>query len=149
MSSKIFLLICLSLAFAALIVSDVAVARELAETSAESCKTRIYLVWILDLSFMFLSFDSFFFFFLISVNNEVESAKGVEESKYPSGGYGGNPGGGQVGPPSYGGTGNPGGGYGGGGQCTYGCCGVGYSGGGCQCCSYAGEAVKTEPQTQP
>ncbi|XP_027166152.1 cold and drought-regulated protein CORA-like [Coffea eugenioides] len=51
-------------------------------------------------------------------NAAEKSTNGLEESKYPGGGYGGYPGGG------YGGY--PDGGYGGGGRggrCRYGCCG--------------------------
>jgi hypothetical protein len=43
MSSKVFLFLCLSLAFALMIASEVAAARELAETSTsvETCKISI------------------------------------------------------------------------------------------------------------
>ncbi|XP_022849347.1 glycine-rich protein 3 short isoform-like [Olea europaea var. sylvestris] len=93
-----------------------------------------------------------------STDKEAEKTNGVEESKYgggnggypgggyPGGGYGGNHGGG------YGG--NRGGGYGGnrgggGGYCRHGCCGQKHYGGGCRCCTYAGEAVDAEPEAKP
>ncbi|KAL2469447.1 Peptidyl-prolyl cis-trans isomerase FKBP65 [Abeliophyllum distichum] len=46
------------------------------------------------------------------------------------------------------GGGNHGGG-GGGGHCRYGCCGRSYYGGGCKCCTYAGEAVDAKPEAKP
>ena len=64
--------------------------------------------------------------------HEIEDGRGG----YNRGGRGGYNGGGR-------------GGYGhGGGHCRYGCCGHGYHGG-CRCCTYAGEAVDTEPETEP
>ncbi|XP_071939357.1 glycine-rich protein-like [Coffea arabica] len=78
-------------------------------------------------------------------NAAEKSTNGLEESKYPGGGYGGNPGGGYGGYPD-GGYGGGRGGYGGG-RCHYGCCGRGYYG--CRCCTYAGEAVDAKPETEP
>ncbi|CDP15147.1 unnamed protein product [Coffea canephora] len=96
-----------------------------------------------------------------NTNAAEKSTNGLEESKYPGGGYGGYPGGGYGGYPGGGYGGYPGGGYGGGrggyggggrggyggGRCRYGCCGQGYYG--CRCCTYAGEAVDAEPETEP
>ncbi|KAI3412719.1 uncharacterized protein J3R85_017066 [Psidium guajava] len=72
----------------------------------------------------------------------------VNDAKY--GGYGGGyPGGGHKGYPGRGGSGGGRGGYGR--PCRYGCCGGrrGYHGGGCYCCTYAGEAAETEPEQKP
>nr|XP_027116945.1 glycine-rich protein-like [Coffea arabica] len=80
-----------------------------------------------------------------NTNAAEKSTNGLEESKYPGGGYGGNPGGGYGGYPD-GGYGGGRGGYGGG-RCHYGCCGRGYYG--CRCCTYAGEAVDAKPETEP
>ncbi|KAL3506532.1 hypothetical protein ACH5RR_031914 [Cinchona calisaya] len=89
----------------------------------------------------------------LAETNAAEKTNGLEESKYPGGGYGGDPGGGYGGNPGggYGGRGSYGerGGFGGGGYCRFGCCGRNYYGNGCRCCSYAGEAVDAEPETKP
>ncbi|XP_027120380.1 glycine-rich protein 3 short isoform-like [Coffea eugenioides] len=79
-------------------------------------------------------------------NAAEKRINGLEESKYPGGGYGGYPGGGYRGYPGGGSGGGRGGygggcgGYGGGGYCRYSCCGRGY---------YAGESVDAEPETEP
>ncbi|KAJ4730142.1 Glycine rich protein [Melia azedarach] len=137
MGSKIFLLLGLLMAIVLLISSEVA-ARDLAETSAD-------------------------------LNQNAEEAKetnGFDDAKdrgYGNpgygggrGGYGGHPGGGRGGNGGYpggrgGNGGYPGGGRGGygGGHCRYGCCGRGYYGRGCRCCSYAGEAVEANTEDKP
>ncbi|KAK6118966.1 hypothetical protein DH2020_047304 [Rehmannia glutinosa] len=70
--------------------------------------------------------------------------------RIPRGGYGGYPGRGGYGG-GYPGRGGYGGGYPGrGGYCRYGCCGRSYyGGGGCRCCSYAGEKVDADVQDKP
>ncbi|XP_028795023.1 cold and drought-regulated protein CORA-like [Neltuma alba] len=65
---------------------------------------------------------------------------------YGGGGYPGH-GGHGGGYPGHGGGGHGGGGHGGG-YCRYGCCGGGYGGGCRRCCSYAGEAVDAQPNTE-
>ncbi|CAK9133402.1 unnamed protein product [Ilex paraguariensis] len=111
-----------------------------------------------------------------TTNENTDETNGVDDAKYPGGGYGGNPGGGYGGYPGGGYGGYPGGGYGGypgggrggygsrsgyggrggnggrggGGNCYYGCCGRGYYGSGCgRCCSYAGEAMDVETEAKP
>ncbi|KDO58487.1 hypothetical protein CISIN_1g032762mg [Citrus sinensis] len=80
-------------------------------------------------------------------NGEVAGeTNGVDDAKY-NGGYGGYPGGGR-GYPGRGGYGGGGRGHGGG-YCRYGCCGRGYYGRGCRCCSYAGEAVNAQTEAEP
>lgn len=124
MSSKKFLLFCISLAIGLMIASQVA-ARELAETSnsVDNSKT--------------------------DETNGLKEAKypggfgGFPGGGYPGGGFGGYPGGGY---PGGGFGGYPGGGRGGfGGYCRFGCCGRSYFGGGCRCCYYPGQAVDAEP----
>ncbi|KAL9453762.1 hypothetical protein AB3S75_009382 [Citrus x aurantiifolia] len=136
MGSKLFLLLGLLMAIALLISSEVA-ARDLAETSIDHNEKA----------------DK------ATETHEIEDGRGG----YPAGGgygggggrYGGGGGhygggGGHYGGGGghYGGGGGHGGGHGGGG-CRYGCCGRGYYGRGCRCCTYAGEAVDTEPETEP
>ncbi|KAL6571436.1 hypothetical protein OROHE_003079 [Orobanche hederae] len=95
---------------------------------------------------------------------EKTSETAVDNVKYPIGGYGGYPGGGNHGGghggyPGRGGIGGGHGGYGGGrgggyggrrgGYCRYGCCGWSNNyRGGCRCCTYAGEKVDAEPQAK-
>ncbi|KHN44733.1 Glycine-rich protein [Glycine soja] len=92
-------------------------------------------ILILGLLAMFLLVSS-----EVASTNSKEVTNGVEDAKYPGGGYGG-------GYPGNGGGG--GGGYPGrgGGYCRYGCCGGRTYNGGCRrCCYYAGEAVAAQTQ---
>ncbi|KAJ4713614.1 Glycine rich protein [Melia azedarach] len=132
MGSKIFFLFGVSTAiFVLLLISSEVEARDLAESSSTTDLKK-------------------------KVPNGINDAKyGGYGSLYapgygaPPGGYGAPPGG--YGAPP-GGYGNPPGGYGNppgggyptvppGGGCPYGCCGAGYYGRGCRCCSYAGQAA--------
>ncbi|XP_031110682.1 glycine-rich protein 3 short isoform-like [Ipomoea triloba] len=123
MSSKVFVLLGLSLAVFLFIASEVT-AREMAETSTSFDPTKAE-----------------------KANGVVGDDKhhyGGGGGGYGGGGYGhGGHGGGGYGHGGHGGGG--GGGYGhgghGGGGCKYGCCGQGYHGGCQKCCSYEGEAV--------
>ncbi|KAK4420068.1 Glycine-rich protein [Sesamum alatum] len=122
MGSKAIIFVGFFLAIVLLISSEVA-ARELAETSKA-----------------------------VDASKEAEKTNGaaVDDVKYPGGGYGG-PGGGYGGPGG-GRGGYPGrGGYNGrrGGYCRYGCCGRRYYGGGCRCCTYAGEKADAEALAKP
>lgn len=137
MGSKLVILLGLFLAMTLLISSEIATARELAETINA-----------------------------VDPSKEAEKTDGaaVNDAKYggyPGGGYGGYPGGGYGGYPGGGYGGYPGGGYGGypggggngggygggrGGYCRYGCCGWSYYRGGCRCCSFPGEKPDAEPK---
>ncbi|KAJ0241750.1 Glycine-rich protein 3 short isoform [Hirschfeldia incana] len=81
-----------------------------------------------------------------SLKSESEDTLQPDHDQYGGGGRGGN-GGYNGGGGHHGGGGYNGGGRGGGrggGYCRYGCCYRGYRG--CsRCCSYAGEAVQTQP----
>ncbi|CAA7024247.1 unnamed protein product [Microthlaspi erraticum] len=91
----------------------------------------------------------------VTVKSESEEAVQPDQYRGGSGGRGGNGGGGYNGGGNYNGGGSynggghgdngGGGGYNGGGRgCRYGCCYRNYRG--CsRCCSYAGEAVQTQP----
>ncbi|KAH1211782.1 hypothetical protein AAZX31_14G050100 [Glycine max] len=117
-------------------------------------------ILILGLLAMFLLVSS-----EVASTNSKEVTNGVEDAKYPGGGYGGGyPGNGGGGYPGRGGGypgrgggypgrggGYPGRGGGypgrGGGYCRYGCCGGRTYNGGCRrCCYYAGEAVAAQTQ---
>ncbi|XP_031394540.1 cold and drought-regulated protein CORA-like [Punica granatum] len=90
-----------------------------------------------------------------TTSTDKNDANGVNDAKYPGGGYGGYPGGGYPGGGhggGYPGHGGGGRGHGGGGRgrgrCYYGCCGGGYHGG-CRCCASAAEAAQMATEVKP